>query len=151
MRQDRLILELWAPGRTDIILKKLFPKPLSTTDIHQKRGRRKHSCLLPWSHGVNSCCVPSEPIRKGVLKGAPWQAAKYFSKKLNENVVCKRFFWAGCKTCSAKLLTAKRHFQPYSGERDLETRYIKVLSDFTVLRKTENKMSFAAFSRACWR
>ena len=34
-----------------------FSKPPSTNGIHQKRGRRRHSRLLPWSHGVNSCCV----------------------------------------------------------------------------------------------
>ena len=67
MRRNRPILELWAPGRTDARMrertdgrnfgKNYFPKPPSTNDIHQKRGRRKHSRLLPGSHGVNSCCV----------------------------------------------------------------------------------------------
>ena len=37
VRQHQPILELWASGRTDAILKKCFSKPPSTTEIQQNR------------------------------------------------------------------------------------------------------------------
>ena len=38
-------------------VKNYFSKSLSTNEIHQNRGRKKNSRLLPCSRGLNSCCV----------------------------------------------------------------------------------------------